>query len=211
MGTWCAEPSAGLTWDEKLSTDINFRLWSKLCHSQESVLPQETKTFLLGFIIVTNLFKLKIKVFQLSHSKNQLPVVALLFYLCASRPYPFVRPLILNKCSLWWKICNRWREQSEKSFHWTPGQTWDKWVQGKLLENWDVVCLCVCVFVLCLSVTVGVVQNKGSLGGLRISSSFVKGLCIVQFVLLHLGVQLCELLVALRSIGEVLDVIVAET
>lgn len=68
-----------------------------------------------------------------------------------------------------------------------------------------------CVSVLYLGVTVGVVQDKGSLGGLRISTSFVKGLCIVQLVLLHLRVQLCELLVALCSIGEVLDVIVAVT
>lgn len=69
----------------------------------------------------------------------------------------------------------------------------------------------VCVCVLYLGLAAGVVECKWSLGGLGISTSFVQGLGVVHFVLLHLRVQLRELLVALGGVGEVLDVIVAET
>lgn len=62
-----------------------------------------------------------------------------------------------------------------------------------------------------LDASVGVVQCKRGLGGFRISSSSIQRLGIVQFVLLHLRVQLGELLVALSSVAEVLDVEVAET
>lgn len=61
-----------------------------------------------------------------------------------------------------------------------------------------------------LGVAAGVVQNKRGLGGLRVSSGFVQRLGVVQLVLLHLRVQLGELLVALCSAAEVLDVVVAE-
>lgn len=67
------------------------------------------------------------------------------------------------------------------------------------------------VCVLYLGLAAGVVECKWSLGGLGISTSFVQGLGVVHFVLLHLRVQLRELLVALGGVGEVLDVIVAET
>lgn len=61
-----------------------------------------------------------------------------------------------------------------------------------------------------LGVCVGVVQSKRGLGGFRIRSSFVQRLGVVQFVFLHLGVKLSELLVALCCAGEVLDVVVTE-
>lgn len=67
---------------------------------------------------------------------------------------------------------------------------------------------CVCVKEN-LGVTAGVVKHKRGLGGLRISTSLVQGLGMVHLVLLHLRVQLGELLVALCRAGEILDVIVA--
>lgn len=61
-----------------------------------------------------------------------------------------------------------------------------------------------------LDVAAGVVQDKRGLGGLRVSPDFVQRLGVVQLVLLHLRVQLGELLVALHGAVEVLDVVVAE-
>lgn len=62
-----------------------------------------------------------------------------------------------------------------------------------------------------LGVTAGVVKSEGSLGGLGISTSFVQGLGIIHLVVLHLWMQLCELLVVFCRGTEILDVIVAVT
>lgn len=60
-----------------------------------------------------------------------------------------------------------------------------------------------------LGVTAGVVKSKRSLGRLWISTSFVQGLGVIHFVVLHLGVKLGELLVTFCRAAEILDVIVA--
>lgn len=71
-------------------------------------------------------------------------------------------------------------------------------------------CVCMCVCVQDLGVTASVVKPKRGLHGLRIGAGFIQRLCIVDLVVLHLWVQLAELLVALGSAAEVLDVVVAE-
>lgn len=59
--------------------------------------------------------------------------------------------------------------------------------------------------------TAGVVQSKGSPGGLSVSTSFVEGLGVIHLVVLHLWMQLRELLVAFCRRTEVLDVVIAVT
>lgn len=59
--------------------------------------------------------------------------------------------------------------------------------------------------------TAGVVKSEGSFGGLGISPGFVQGLGVIHLVVLHLWVQLRELLVAFCSGAEILDVVVAVT
>lgn len=62
-----------------------------------------------------------------------------------------------------------------------------------------------------LCVTAGVVESEGSLGGLRIGAGFVQGLGIIDLVVLHLWMQLCELLVTFCRGAEILDVIITVT
>lgn len=69
--------------------------------------------------------------------------------------------------------------------------------------------MCVCVEE-DLCVTASVVEPERGLYGLRICAGFVQRLGVVHLVLLHLWVQLRELLVALGRAAEVLDVVVAE-
>lgn len=78
----------------------------------------------------------------------------------------------------------------------------------KHLSHNKTVCVSVCVQD--LGVTASVVKPKRGLHGLRIGAGFIQRLCIVDLVVLHLWVQLAELLVALGSAAEVLDVVVAE-
>lgn len=62
-----------------------------------------------------------------------------------------------------------------------------------------------------LSVVAAVVQGERGLRGLRKGAGLVQGLGVVELVVLHLWVELCELLIAVGSIAEVLDVVVAVT
>lgn len=59
--------------------------------------------------------------------------------------------------------------------------------------------------------TAGAVQSEGSPGGLGVSTSLVEGLGVIHLVVLHLWMQLCELLVTFSRRAEILDVVIAVT